>query len=57
MKRAELLVLMTVSCGMIVVALAMLFGALGLLGCGVALLAAALVADPLDLARNPKRKE
>lgn len=57
MKRAELLVLMAVSCGMIVVALAMLFGALGLLGCGVALLAAALVADPLDLARNPKRKE
>ena len=54
MTRAELLAAVAVSCGMIVVALYMLFGVYGLLGCGVTGLIVLLSMDPIDLKKRPE---
>lgn len=48
MTRTELVIAMAIGCGMIVVALVLLFGLYALLGSGVVILAGATAADPLD---------
>lgn len=54
MTRTELVIAMAIGCGMIVVALVLLFGLYALLGSGVVMLVGATAADPLDFKKPIK---